>query len=178
MDNKHSVTTNLGALDLVEFYQAGNRRRCPVCDRFLHTATCPLLAILERARALLKDNAFWPKSECKPIRSHTQEQHKPEGATMGQLVERGIKAAGGYPCAKGWKVIGYSHSVPKTTGSLVTLRKDYRIFANVSRIGAHHMTGRVYSRLIARGNTMDKALAKAIAKVRKMRASRKAAGML
>lgn len=184
MDTRHSLETNLGALGLMEF-PVGNRRMCPVCDGFnvssagstpnAHTATCPVPALLARARALLKGNAFWPAKERRPVRERTASEQryeaaraKPEGATAAQLITRGIKAAGGYPVAKGWHVVGYAHTVPKTTGSLVTMRKDYRIFVNVQRTGAHHLSGRVYSRLIAKGDTLDAALAKAITKVKKM----------
>lgn len=86
----------------------------------------------------------------------------PQGATQAQLVERGIKAAGGYVPPRGYRLLGFTHAQPKQTASLVTLRTQWTVYAQISRMYAHHLTGRVYVRVLGRGDTLDAALAMAI----------------
>lgn len=127
----------------------------------------PLLA--EGTLGCDTDGRYWITDELKP-----QYSLPPESATKGQLVARSIKAAGGYPPAKGWRVIGYDYTAPKQTASHVTLRTKWTVRAQVSRSGAHHMTGKVYTRILGRGATLEIALEKAIEKCKAMRASAKA----
>ncbi len=86
----------------------------------------------------------------------------PKTATRGQLVTRGIKAAGGYPAPKGFRVVGYDWG-RQPDGP----RAGFVIRAQVSRTYAHHMTGRVYNRVIAKGHTFEAALEAAIARCKK-----------
>lgn len=96
----------------------------------------------------------------------------PQGATRGQLVNRSLKAAGGFPAAKGWRVMGYSWGTRRydvESGG----RKEYRITAQVSRAGAHHLTGRVYDRVIAKGPTFQAALEAAVKRIHALRSKAK-----
>lgn len=111
-----------------------------------------------------------PHHERRPQPQAKASDANPQGAPRTTLVVRGIKAAGGYLPPKGFKVVGYSYSGPSTTASLVSMRRGYKIYAQVSRDGAHHLTGRVYERVIAKGSTFEQALDNAVTKVKQQRA--------
>ena len=136
-------------------------------------------------RYFIDEITAWEKRKLRRARERTQEQRimsneaqrlrEPTPATRAQLVNRSIKAAGGYPAPKGFKVVGYDFTQPKQTASLTILRTHWRIRVQVSRAGAHHMTGRVYTRLIARGRSFNEALEYAVERVKVLREKRRVA---
>lgn len=103
-------------------------------------------------------------------RSVMQRIKDKHGATRGQLVTRSIKAVGGYPPAKGYRIVGYDYTTPNRTASLVSMRSHYTIRVQVARTGADHLAGKVYTRWIAKGSTFEQALDNAITKVKQLRA--------
>lgn len=90
---------------------------------------------------------------------------EPRGATRGQLVHRAMKAAGGFPAPKGYRTVGYSLHITRDVGGAAV----YKIVADITRTYSHHMTGKVYERVIAKGLTFEQTLAKASERIKTLR---------
>lgn len=116
-------------------------------------------------------NTKSPEQICDDAQRRVMQRIKDKhGATRGQLVTRSIKAVGGYPPAKGYRIVGYDYTTPNLTASLVSMRSHYTIRVQVARTGADHLAGKVYTRWIAKGSTFEQALDNAVTKVKQQRA--------